>query len=263
MFSVELKNHSRKTSSFSSPDGHFLSDSHPSTRRTARFEIMLLFIFVTGLLSETLCSSTFEAEPGDSVTVWCHHELDHAGYIFWFYQNLTASSLSATSAPRLIGCKHFKTSGPPNNCYFITENERLKISVDGKNTSLTIAAVNESDTGLYYCSYMQLNHISFGHSSYLRVKAVDILPSAARDSVSSAVFFILNVVFGAVVVILLIVLIIIAVKHKNTVDNADTDQDHDSVNYGPVKQLSRKTKGRGQIKDLQYVYTHVVYQKLA
>lgn len=42
-------------------------------------------------------------------------------------------------------------------------------------------------------------------------------------------------------------------------------QEHDSVNYGPV-QLCKKTKrtrGRGEIKELCDVYSYVVYQQLA
>ncbi|XP_053085217.1 uncharacterized protein LOC128317348 [Pangasianodon hypophthalmus] len=236
---------------------------------------MLLFLFVMGLLSETLCSSALEAEPGDNVTIWCQHELDHAGYIFWFYQYLYTASLSTTSVPLLVGCRHFKTSGPPQKCYFYNDIERMVISVHGRNTSLTITAVNVSDTGLYYCSFMQLNQISFSNSSYLRVKVSggnETLPknidrAQVQASVSSAVFFMLNVAFGVVIVILLCVLIFIILRHKKThrVDNAEADQEHDSVNYGPV-QLSKKTKrtrGHGEIKELCDIYSYVVYHKLA
>lgn len=125
---------------------------------------------LAGLLSETPGSSALEAEAGDNVTIWCQHELKHAGYIFWLYQYLDTASLSNTSVPLLIGCKHFKTLGPSETCYFFTERERILISVHDKTTSLTITAVNGSDTGLYYCSFMQLNQISFRSSSYLRVK---------------------------------------------------------------------------------------------
>ncbi|KAF5891937.1 putative immune-type receptor 12a precursor [Clarias magur] len=122
------------------------------------------------LLWETLCSSTLEADPGDNVTLWCQHELDLAGYIYWFYQNSSTAALSTTSVPVLTGCRHFKTSGPANECYFYSGTKRMVMSVQGKNTSLTITAVNVSDTGLYYCGFMQLNQISFSNSSYLRVK---------------------------------------------------------------------------------------------
>ncbi|XP_053466649.1 uncharacterized protein LOC128599196 isoform X1 [Ictalurus furcatus] len=233
---------------------------------------MLFFLCVMGLLSETLCSSALEAEPGDNVTIWCEHEMVYAGYIFWFYQYLNTASLSTTSVPRLVGCKHFKTSGSPQNCYFYDDPERMVISVHGKNTSLTITAVNVSDTGLYYCSSMQLNQISFSNSSYLKVKGGnETLPKNSQDKAqdpdSSAVFFMLNVVFGAVIVILLGVLIFIILTNRKThrVDNAEAHQEHDSVNYGPV-QLCKKTKrtrGRGEIKELCDVYSYVVYQQLA
>lgn len=125
---------------------------------------------VAGLPSETLCSLILEAEDGENVTFWCQHELTVTGYIFWLFQFLHPASLDTTSAPLLIGCKHFKTSGPPETCYFFTESKRAVFSVDGKKTSLTVSAVNVSDAGLYYCGFMKLNQISFSNSTYLSVK---------------------------------------------------------------------------------------------
>ncbi|XP_060763859.1 uncharacterized protein LOC132872790 isoform X2 [Neoarius graeffei] len=232
---------------------------------------MLLALFVMGLLWEIACSSALEAEPGDNVTLWCQHDLDHAGYISWFYQYLNTASLSSTSGPRLIGCKHFKTSGPPQNCYFYKETERMVISVHGRNTSLMITAVTVADAGLYYCSFMQLSQISFSNSSYLKVKGgKETLPMnsdrAPECSASSPVFFILTVVIGAVIVILLGVLIIV-LKHRKTrrVDNPEAHQERDSLTYGPVQLLkgTKRTRGRGEIKHLSDVYSYVLYQKLA
>ncbi|KAI5088490.1 hypothetical protein C0J45_22033 [Silurus meridionalis] len=115
------------------------------------------------LLSETLCSSILEAEVGDDVTIWCKHELKHTDQIFWFKH-------TNDSVPLLLGCKQISMSAPSQNCYFFTESNRMVMSVQGENTSLTITAVNVSDTGLYYCSSIRLDQIIFGNSTSLRVE---------------------------------------------------------------------------------------------
>ncbi|KAF5888284.1 putative immune-type receptor 12b precursor, partial [Clarias magur] len=95
------------------------------------------------LLSETLCSSL---EAGDNVTIWCEFDESLANTIFWFKH-------TSDSVPLLIGCKKFRASGPSETCKSFTENERIVMNVYKKNTSLTITAVNVSDSGLYYCGY--------------------------------------------------------------------------------------------------------------
>ncbi|XP_060763922.1 uncharacterized protein LOC132872843 isoform X1 [Neoarius graeffei] len=176
------------------------------------FEILHVSLCVMGLLSETLCSLTVEVEAGDNATVWCQHELSDTGYIYW-YKHIN------DSVRHLLGCKHFFGSSPSKNCIFFTESERIVMSVHGKNTSLTITAVNVSDTGLYYCSFIELDQVNFRNSTFLQVKdrnkTLSENPDRAKGSVSS-VFFILNVVFGAVIVILLSVLIFIILKHRET-----------------------------------------------
>ncbi|KAF5891946.1 Ig kappa chain V19-17-like [Clarias magur] len=86
------------------------------------------------------------------------------------------------------------------------------MSVQGKKTSLTITAVNVSDTGLYYCGYMEQNRIAYSDSVYLRVKGLNKtlskITERAEGSDYPAVFFMLTVVFAAATVILLSVLII-------------------------------------------------------
>ncbi|KAF5891250.1 Ig kappa chain V19-17-like, partial [Clarias magur] len=184
-------------------------------------QFTILFLCILGLLSETLCSLTLEAEPGDKVTIWCQHELKHADKIFWFKH-------TSDSVPLLLGCKQFYTSSPSETCYFFTEIERIVMSIKEKNTSLTITAVNVSDTGLYYCSYMELNQMIFSNSTSLHVKETlsEISEKEGNKTLSehsgkakapdSPVFFMLTVGFGAVSVILLIVLIFIILKHRKT-----------------------------------------------
>ncbi|KAF5893603.1 putative immune-type receptor 12a precursor, partial [Clarias magur] len=147
------------------------------------------------LLLETLCSLTLEAEVGDGVTIWCQRDPTISGSLIFWYKQLK------DSVPHLIGCKQ---PSPLQKCYFFTETERIVTSVHEKNTSLTITAVNVSDTGLYYCSYMELDVMIFSTSTSLQVKVT-------HTSVSSAGIFILTLV--CVIVILLTVLILI-LKHR-------------------------------------------------
>ncbi|XP_058231680.1 uncharacterized protein LOC131343767 [Hemibagrus wyckioides] len=184
-----------------------------------QFTTLSVFLCVMGLLSETLSSPNLEAEAGDNVTIWCQHDLTETSFIFWFKQ-------TSDSVPLLLGCKRFRTSAPSETCYFFSESERIVMSVHGSKTSLTITAVNVSDTGLYYCSFTQLEQVRFRNSTNLQVKG----------SVSPAVFFMLIVVFGAVIVFLLTVLIFIILKHRKTVS------DSDSVNYAALQFSKKKTK---------------------
>ncbi|XP_060763953.1 uncharacterized protein LOC132872862 isoform X3 [Neoarius graeffei] len=193
------------------------------------FEILHVSLCLMGLLSETLCSLTVEVEAGDNATVWCQHELSDTGYIY---------------------------------C------ERIVMSVHGKNTSLTITAVNVSDTGLYYCSFIDLDQVNFRNSTFLQVKdrnkTLPENPDRAKGSVSSPVFFILNVVFGAVIVILLSVLIFIILKHRETHRGAgaedNEDPDSDSLRYAALQFSKKKTK-RSERRD-ENVDSHVLYSSV-
>ncbi|XP_053466771.1 uncharacterized protein LOC128599282 [Ictalurus furcatus] len=242
-----------------------------------QFKTLPVFLCAMGFISETLCSSSLEAEAGDNVTLWCQHGLTKTGFIFWFKH-------TSDSVPLRLGCKKFRTSAPSENCYFFTESERIVMSVHGKSTSLTITAVTVSDTGLYYCSFS--DQMIFSNSTSLQVKGSD----------SSAVFFMLTAVFGAVIVILLSVLIFIIVKNRKTLRGAEAedieeeilkvlrklgsdyyfyfyflchpcvsslflqDPDSDSVNYAAL-QFSKKKTNRTKRHD-ENMDPHVIYSSV-
>ncbi|KAK2845879.1 hypothetical protein Q7C36_010733 [Tachysurus vachellii] len=121
------------------------------------------------------------------------------------------------------------------------------MSVHGSKSSLTITAVNVSDTGLYYCSFTE--KMIFSNSTYLQVKGIKKTFSESLDkatgSVSPAVFFMLIVVFVSVTVFLLCVLIFIILKHRKThrdaEDNAEISNS-DAVNYAALQFSKKKTK---------------------
>ncbi|KAM9446998.1 uncharacterized protein Hap1MRO34_023449 isoform 1-T1 [Clarias gariepinus] len=209
-----------------------------------------------GLLSETLCSLTLEADAGDKVTIWWQHNLTGTGYIYWFKHTSDSVSL-------LIGCKQFFTSAPSETCYSFTESEseRIVTADHDKNTSLTITAVNVSDTGLYYCIYMEKNQIPFSDSVYLRVKGVNKtltkITDRANGSDCPAVSFMLTAGFGAVIVILLSVLIFIILKHKGHEASKNEDPEADSVHYAALHLSKKKNKRANKCNEM--VDPHVVY----
>ncbi|XP_017307162.1 uncharacterized protein LOC108255589 isoform X1 [Ictalurus punctatus] len=223
-----------------------------------QFKTLPVFLCAMGFISETLCSLTLEAEAGDNVTIWCQHGLTKTGFIFWFKH-------TSDSVPLRLGCKKFRTSAPSENCYFFTESERIVMSDHGKNTSLTITAVTVSDTGLYYCSFS--DKMIFSNSTSLQVKGVNktFSEDKATDSDSSAVFFMLNAVFSAVIVILLCVLIFIILKNRKTLRGAEAEDievaDSDSEHYTALQSSTKNTK-RTRRHD-EKVYTHVVYSSIS
>ncbi|KAF7687692.1 hypothetical protein HF521_014920 [Silurus meridionalis] len=106
--------------------------------------------------------------------------------------------------------------------------------VQHENTSLTITALNVSDTGLYYCSTMESEQVIFRNSTYLHVRGCDC----------STVIVVLSSVFGLMVLILLSVLIFILLKHRKTHSAAEEVNGvahSDSVIYTTLHYPNEKT----------------------
>ncbi|XP_047663629.1 uncharacterized protein LOC113652922 [Tachysurus fulvidraco] len=217
------------------------------------FVLMPLFLCALTLFFDIICSSTLEAKPGENVTILIEENFsDHIffetlAYISWFKHTVDL-------VPLLLGCKQVERSGETQKCYFFNESERIRMSVHGKKTSLTITAVTVSDTGLYYCSFIKLSEIKFCKSVYLQVKegneklTKDL--NKATDCSCSNVFFMLTVVFGAVSMSLLTILIFIILKHRKKLTGANTevyeDQESESLNYAALQLSNKKSKRKGK-----------------
>uniref|UniRef100_A0AAR2IVN3 Ig-like domain-containing protein n=1 Tax=Pygocentrus nattereri TaxID=42514 RepID=A0AAR2IVN3_PYGNA len=120
---------------------------------------------VSGVLSVSLSSQaglTVEAEPGDDVTLWCKHSLIKSNYLFWYKHTWS-------SVPDRVACKYYSLSSS-NTCFFIPESNRSVMRVNSTFSSLTITAVNLSDSGLYYCSSVENKDITFTTATYLQLK---------------------------------------------------------------------------------------------
>uniref|UniRef100_A0A3B4BNQ4 Ig-like domain-containing protein n=1 Tax=Pygocentrus nattereri TaxID=42514 RepID=A0A3B4BNQ4_PYGNA len=127
----------------------------------------LLLLWGISVLSVSLSSQaglTVEAEPGDDVTLWCEHSLTLSSYLFWLKQ-------TNNSAPVCIACKYYSVSSSSSKpCNFIAESNRSVMGVNSTFSSLTITAVNLSDSGLYYCSTLEGKFMIFSTTTYLQIR---------------------------------------------------------------------------------------------
>ncbi|XP_058234302.1 uncharacterized protein LOC131345432 isoform X2 [Hemibagrus wyckioides] len=197
------------------------------------------------LLFDFICSSTLEAKPGENVTIWIEDNFSDnifygtIGYVYWLKHTVN-------SVPVLLGCKQVKISGETQTCYFYNDSERITMSVHGKKTSLSISAVNVSDTGLYYCSFTQLAEMKFCKSVYLQVKEGNETLIKDLDKAT---------VFGAVSMILLSMLIFIIQKHRKkqtgAISEGHEDQDSELLHYAALQLSNKKSKRKGKHDTLE------------
>ncbi|KAL6466086.1 hypothetical protein MHYP_G00262190 [Metynnis hypsauchen] len=178
--------------------------------------------------SQTLL--TLVAEPGDDVTIWSNHALEEPAHIFWFKH-------TNESVPDLLTCLYYKMYSSPAPCSFIPQSSRMVMTVNSEKMSLNITGVNYTDSGLYYCCIQRMNYMTFSNATFLLV----------RD-----LFFMLTVVFSAVMVILLSALIIILKGRKpcrdeagSTVEEEKEEQDCDLLKFVPLQFSERKMKRPG------------------
>uniref|UniRef100_A0A4W4EZE9 Ig-like domain-containing protein n=1 Tax=Electrophorus electricus TaxID=8005 RepID=A0A4W4EZE9_ELEEL len=83
-------------------------------------------------------------------------------YVYWFKH-------TDSSVPVYISCQYYKIFSPSSLCYFVNQSKRIVMTVNSQNISLTIKAVNHTDSGLYYCGTQPRDFISFSNATYLQV----------------------------------------------------------------------------------------------
>ncbi|XP_049326230.1 uncharacterized protein LOC125786769 [Astyanax mexicanus] len=219
---------------------------------------MFCTVCVAGLLLVVVSDQNtlrLEAEPGDNVTIWYQHSLTDPAYITWFrHQNL--------SLPDRLACQHYKLYFSPSLCHFVPQRNRMMMSVNSESTSLIITGVNYSDSGLYYCITQRGNIINFSNATYLLVtdRNETLFKSSNNNIRDVPVFFILSVMFGAVIGIpTSVLLIILGCRKQHRDDNGskvkEVEQDGDMVNYTAL-QFSKKKRPRNS------EYSHIVYSSV-
>ncbi|KAL7836197.1 hypothetical protein AOLI_G00274810 [Acnodon oligacanthus] len=234
--------------------------------------VMALLLHVIGVLSVSLSSQaglTVEAEPGDDVTLWCQHSLTRADYIFWCKH-------TNNSVPVYVGCRYYSllSSSSSKQCIFITESDRSVMGVNSTFSSLTITAVNLSDSGLYYCSSLEDKYMIFSTATHLLVRersqASSNIEDKSKGGCRSDVHFMLVLVFGAVIVVLLsalLFLLFIVLKYREhckedsgpKLEQEKKDQDGETLNYAA---LHFNKKSRRSDRRVEPEETHVVYSSV-
>uniref|UniRef100_A0AAY5EJ46 Ig-like domain-containing protein n=1 Tax=Electrophorus electricus TaxID=8005 RepID=A0AAY5EJ46_ELEEL len=158
------------------------------------------FLQVTLGFPETLI-----LEPGANVTIWCQHNQMEPAYIYWFKH-------TNRSVPDQLDCQFYQKYSSTSSCNSVNQSDQVVMSVNSQNTSLTIAAVNHTDSGLYYCGVWQSNRISFRNAIHLQVRGGF---SVFIVLLINYVFFMLTVVFVGVIVILVSVLLVMLKRRKH------------------------------------------------
>uniref|UniRef100_A0A8C1LKJ1 Novel immune-type receptor 10a n=1 Tax=Cyprinus carpio TaxID=7962 RepID=A0A8C1LKJ1_CYPCA len=108
--------------------------------------------------------SSIQTHPGQSVTMWCPHNIHVTGNLYWFKQSdgavpITIVQMLYTESRQKVEPNYF------NNF----RKDHLVMDQYSKNTSLTIKKVNISDSGFYFCGATGYD-VKFGNGTRLEVK---------------------------------------------------------------------------------------------
>ncbi|XP_076854641.1 uncharacterized protein LOC143509689 isoform X1 [Brachyhypopomus gauderio] len=212
--------------------------------------VLLLLFYANNLLPVTLGSPDsliLVAELGDDVTVWCQYDPMQAAYIYWFKQ-------TDSSVPDQLQCQLYKKHFAASPCNVVNQNNHMLMSVNSQNSSLTIPAVNHSDSGLYYCGIWQSNSIYFSNATHLQVREQE---ETLPDHSTQEVFATLSGVFGGVIVVLIIVLLVMLKNRKQHTDTGSIVKKEQDSNYADLQFSNKNIKKAGRHSEM--VDPHVVY----
>ncbi|KAL7836192.1 hypothetical protein AOLI_G00274760 [Acnodon oligacanthus] len=237
--------------------------------------VMALLLHVIGVLSVSLSSQaglTVEAEPGDNVTLWCKHSVNKSDYVFWCKH-------TNNSVPVFIACKYYSSSSSSLSsarCVLIDESNRAVMRVNSTFSSLTITAVTDSDSGLYYCSSLEDKYMTFFTATYLQIRerkqtTLDNSLDKSKGDCRSDVLFMLVLVFGAVIVVLLsalLFLLFIVLKYREQLrEDSDSkvkpeneELDGEMMNYAALhfnQKKNRRSHRRVEAEDPHILYSSV------
>ncbi|KAK2913440.1 hypothetical protein Q8A67_001839 [Cirrhinus molitorella] len=118
-----------------------------------------------GLLKVMFSGASIQAQPGQSVTMWCSHNIHVSGHLNWFKQ--TDGAVPITIVYMLYTESLQKVE--PNYFNNFTK-DHMVMNHFSKNTTLTIKHVKISDSGFYFCGATGYP-MKFGNGTKLEVKA--------------------------------------------------------------------------------------------
>ncbi|XP_016370137.1 uncharacterized protein LOC107709978 [Sinocyclocheilus rhinocerous] len=223
--------------------------------------ISALLICGMGLLTAVKSSQivNLSAQPGENVTIWCQHTSETGINIHWFKQ--TNSSVPIAIVYMMISYQLKEIHKMYLNGF---QQDRLLMTLNSKNTSLTILNVDVSDSGLYFCGWESLI-ITFGDGTHLDIKDLKKSSISTRDC-SENIFYKLTFIFGGIIVILIIIpfiMLIIKIQNRNTQEkDADRhvtqhhEEPHSSV-YAALRFSKHQKKSRRAARNTED--TDVVY----
>ncbi|TRY58712.1 hypothetical protein DNTS_001265 [Danionella cerebrum] len=149
-------------------------------------------LFAMGFLQVVISTKLQEALPGELVTFWCSHNIQVSGTLYWFKQ-------TDGDVPVAIGFSHINIS------QLLKEQKLSKdftpnlliADIFTKGTTLTFKNVTVSDSGFYFCGALE-DQLKFGEGTRLIVKDRETSADAV-DHCSRGIFFMLTLLFGAII----------------------------------------------------------------
>nr|XP_021327542.1 uncharacterized protein LOC110438756 [Danio rerio] len=215
---------------------------------------LLISALLMGLLSLVKSSQTvnISAQPGENVTIWCKHIAGVGKHIHWFKQTHGAVPLG-------ILYKMLPYNIEVNATYLNHfAPDHFVMSVNRKNTSLSILNIDITDSGLYFCGWCTWK-IVFGDEVHLDIK--DLKSEILTKDCPGNIFYNLTFIFGGIIVVFIISLTLGIIKIIRTLEKdanrhvTHHEEAHSSV-YAALRFSKQKTRSAaGHNEDTKVVYS--------
>ncbi|NP_001076503.2 novel immune-type receptor 10a isoform 1 precursor [Danio rerio] len=140
-----------------------------------------LLLFGMGFLKVMVSTANIQAQPGETVPMWCSHSIHVSGDLYWFKQ--TDGAVPITIAKMLFTESLQKVKPNYFNDY---TKDRLVMNQSIKSTLLTIINVTTSDSGFYFCGFMGYP-LKFGNGTSLEVKVTEVQTPQHDDKENDSV----------------------------------------------------------------------------
>nr|CAI21229.1 novel immune-type receptor 10.2 [Danio rerio] len=140
-----------------------------------------LLLFGMGFLKIMVSTANIQAQQGETVSMWCSHNIRVTGNLYWFKQ---IDSAVPVTIMHMLFTESLQKVEPT---YFneFTKN-RLFMNQFSKSTLLAIINVTTSDSGFYFCGFMDY-HIQFGNGTRLDVKVAEYQTKQHDDKENDSV----------------------------------------------------------------------------
>uniref|UniRef100_A0A8C1J758 Novel immune-type receptor 10a n=1 Tax=Cyprinus carpio TaxID=7962 RepID=A0A8C1J758_CYPCA len=200
-----------------------------------------LMLFGMGFLRVMFSTASIQTHPGQSVTMWCSHNIHVTGNLYWFKQSDGAVPITIV---HMLYTESLQKVEPNYFTNFTKDHLVMAMDQFSKITTLTIKKVNISDSGFYFCGATDYP-MKFGNGTRLEVKEKNYTVPSKNDHEKSPVseecsrdiYFKLTLLFGGIIFFICIVPLILAIirehrrqKHKKVAE-CQAQQHDDKVNY--------------------------------